>query len=109
MKTLPTTRWWIKSDGADVTTGLMESSRQEWYGDVDLGDGELQKQYEAYMGRLKLVDGICREIHQDRHQRLQTCSDLRVILAQLKEDREFIDKGSITLNHVIVHSNFHFF
>ena len=63
VKTLPTSWWWIKSDGVDVTAGLMESSRQEWYGDVDLGDGELQKQYEAYMGRLKLVDGISREIH----------------------------------------------
>ena len=54
----------------------MESTRQDWYGDMDLGDGELQKQYEAYMARLKLVDGISREIG-DRHQRLQTCSDLR--------------------------------
>ena len=66
VKILPATWWWIISDdGVDVTAGLMESSRQEWYGDgdgdVDLGDGELQKQYRAYMGRLKLVNGICRE------------------------------------------------
>ena len=64
---------------------------------MDLGDGELQKQYDAYMSRLKLVDGVSREIH-DGNQRLQTCSDLRVIVAQLKED----DKGSRNINHVIV-------
>lgn len=39
----PNGRYWIKIDGTDVKTGLMESERKVWNGDEDLGDGELQK------------------------------------------------------------------
>ena len=70
---------WIKSDGVDVTAGLMESNGQDWYSDVDLDDGELQKQYETYMKQLKLVDGLCCQLC-DPHQWLLTCNDLRILL-----------------------------
>ena len=30
-----------KGDGCDLVSGLEESLRQEWNGDVDLGNGEL--------------------------------------------------------------------
>ena len=45
VKVLPNEEWWIKSDGCDVIPGLTESVRLEWSGDVDLGDGSLQKQH----------------------------------------------------------------
>ena len=49
--------------------GLMESTRQEWYGDVDVGDGVVQKQHQDYLDRLALVEGLCRNLS-DAHQRL---------------------------------------
>ena len=103
VKTIPTTSWWIKSDGVDVTSGLMQSNRQEWYGDVDLGDGELQGKYEDYINRLKLVDGLCRQVH-DQHQRLLTCTDLRIIVTQLEDDRGFINKGLCIPYHAKEHN-----
>ena len=92
VKTLPNSSWWIKSDGVDVVSGLMESNRQEWYGDVDLADGVTQKQHQDYLDRLVVVDGLCRSLS-DAHQRLLTCRDLRVVQSSLKDDGEFIDKG----------------
>lgn len=62
---LPDACWWIKSDGCDVVAGLTESMKSEWGGDTDLGDGELQQQYE---NRLQLVKGIIRNLS-DLHQR----------------------------------------
>ena len=44
----PHSWWWVKADGVDVVEGLGESTRMEWSGDVDLDDGQLQQQYEAY-------------------------------------------------------------
>ena len=44
----PNSWWWLKADGCDINKGLKESVQQKWSGDVDLNDGHLQKQYEAY-------------------------------------------------------------
>ena len=92
VKFLSNSSWWIKSDGVDVVSGLMESTRQEWYGDVDLADGVPQKSHQEYLNRLALVDGLSRIIS-DPHQRLLTCSDLRVVQTSLKDDGEFLDKS----------------
>ena len=40
--------WWIKGDGVDVVRGIGESMREEWWGDVDLNDGELCLLYQDY-------------------------------------------------------------
>ena len=45
-------------DGCDLRSGLMESVRLEWAGDVDLDDGQLQRMYSAYIQRLTFVQGI---------------------------------------------------
>ena len=34
----PNAWWWIKADGADLLSGLGESVKGEWSGDVDLND-----------------------------------------------------------------------
>lgn len=52
----PNANWWIKGDGCDVISGLEESLRLEWHGDVDFGTGELERLYEAYQSRLKKMD-----------------------------------------------------
>lgn len=38
----PDVWWWIMGDGCDVVSGLGESTRHIWSGDVDLADGKLQ-------------------------------------------------------------------
>jgi len=42
----PNTWWWIKADGADVLSGLGESVKGEWSG--DLNDGSTQQLYTNY-------------------------------------------------------------
>jgi len=48
----PRARWWLKADGVDIVTGLEESVRREWNGDVDLGNGELQALHKEYLERV---------------------------------------------------------
>ena len=57
----PNARRWLKADGCDINKGLKESSRLEWSGDVDLGDGLLQEQHKNYRNRLKSAEkiGLC--------------------------------------------------
>ena len=62
VKELPNAHFWIKSDGSDVVPGSMESTRGEWCGDVDLGDGAVEKQHEAYTKYLQLIDGLFHEL-----------------------------------------------
>lgn len=51
----PNSWWWIKTDGVDVLPGLGESVRMLWSGDVDLNDGNLQVQYDAYKEELRRI------------------------------------------------------
>ena len=41
----PSAWWWIKADGADLLSGLGESVKGEWSGDIDLNDGSIQQLY----------------------------------------------------------------
>ena len=65
----------------------------EWGGDIDLGDGELQKQHEKYLCRVQLVKGILRNVS-DVHQRSLTISDLHKIQKSLEDDLLFLPTGS---------------
>ena len=84
---LPNSRWWIKSDGCDVVSGLMESTRNVWNGDVDYGDGFVQEQHSEYLKRLKFVDD------------LSSCdwtvlgSKLQTLYLQLIKDGKFVSSG----------------
>ena len=57
-KANPDGRFWIKIDGTDVKTALMESMRGKWNGDVDLGDGALEKLRKEYDIRLKDITAL---------------------------------------------------
>jgi len=70
--------------------------RLEWHGDVDLADGKLQSQYQAYRDRLKFVGGICRNL-MNVTQRHQTVLDLQRTNQEMIEDLTFISKGNYTL------------
>ena len=82
----------VKSDGCDVVAGLTECMRLEWGGDIDLGDGELQRQHEKYLCRVQLVKGILRNVC-DVHQRNLIILDLQMIKESLEEDLLFILTG----------------
>ena len=67
-KVHPNVKWWLKGDGCDIVSGLEESVRLEWNGDVDMGDGDLQRVYSLYCNRLKALDALLRNafIREDR-------------------------------------------
>ncbi len=75
---LPDDEWWIKSDGCDVISGITESMRLEWGGDVDLGDGKLQAQRKEYLDQISLVKGLVRDTTVP-HKRSLVISDLKEI------------------------------
>lgn len=61
-KLLPSANWCIKADGVDVVSSLEESLKLEWNGDVDLGNGELQKVYKEYRDGLKVIGNLDSEV-----------------------------------------------
>ena len=67
----------------------MESGRQVWNGDEDLGDGQLQKQRQEYDERYQLLEGL-------KNQGASVVSlrqTLPKIIDQFDEDILFIDNG----------------
>ena len=92
--------WWIKSDGCDLVSGLMESVTHIWNGDVDMGDGLLQQQHAKYMEKRKSVNELI--LRGDRH-----CLHQRVcsFLSQLQEDMVFIDSGMIACSSLFMNSS----
>ena len=86
-KTHPNSWWWLKADGCDVTEGLMESTKLVWNGDVDLNDGKLLQQYEAYRTRLASVEKVGLEGQKD------VAAQLASILKDLANDLTFIHSG----------------
>ena len=96
VKALPDAIWWIKCDGSDVVPGLTESARKQWSGDVDMGDGAVQKQYEEYLKRIEVVNRIGRNLH-DHKERMDTLKDLDTIKKSLKSDLSFIPTGKCNI------------
>ena len=88
----PGAYWWLKGDGCDLVSGLGESVRLEWSGDVDLDTGELQQMYTSYRELLDFVDMIGIG---DNGQQSTIVAHLQRCLQILKEDKEFILKGKI--------------
>ncbi len=54
----PDAWWWLKADGCDVVSGLAESTRGIWSGDVDLNDGDVERQYKKYQDRLLVIQNL---------------------------------------------------
>lgn len=71
--------------------------RLEWHGDVDLADGKLQSQYQAYRDRLRFVGGICRNLL-NAAQKHQTLLDLKHADQDIVADLTFISSALQTAN-----------
>ena len=57
-KVHPNSWWWIKADGCDLVTGLVESVRGEWSGDVNLHQEVLESLRRKYQERIEFTNGI---------------------------------------------------
>jgi len=79
----PDAWWWLKADGCDINKGLKESSRLEWSGDVDLGDGLLAEKYKDYRKRLETAENI--GLHGDN-----VSQELAGVLDTINKDLEFL-------------------
>lgn len=88
----PHARWWIKGDGVDVVKGLWESTRGQWSGDVDLGDGQLQLLYQKYQERL----GRAKELGLEQHTAADLEADLTRTLKDVTVDLEFLHSREFT-------------
>ena len=86
----PTANWWIKGDGCDVVSGLEESVRLEWHGDIDFGTGELQAMYKTYRKRLKCIDTLKCNLRESRVKILQF---LNLEQEQVGADNLFVREG----------------
>lgn len=77
----------MKGDGCDINKGLKESTKLQWSGDVDLGDGSLQKQFQSYKLRLQKAEklSVSRE---------SAAEDLSESLSAINEDLKFIQSGT---------------
>ena len=84
----PDSWWWLKADGCDITEGLMESTKLQWNGDVDLNDSSLQKQYEAYRDRLRFTESVGLDgEHSD------VIGQLTKVTSDISDDLAFIHSG----------------
>lgn len=79
----PDCNWWLKGDGCDLISGLGESMRLQWSGDVDLNTGSLQQFYQSYRSLLDFVSSL-----HITAEHLKKCSSI------LLQEKEFLVKGT---------------
>ena len=83
----PNTGWWIKSDGADLVSGLSDSVKGVWSGDVDLADGALKKAYDDHQNRIDFIHQLGQD---NRTSSLEMTEDLTVIERETIQDAIFL-------------------
>jgi len=54
----PNAQWWIKGDGTDIVKSLCQPVSGQWSGNVDLNDGELQRQYMEFSQRIDKINAL---------------------------------------------------
>ena len=62
----PDAWWWVKADGCDIVSGLKESVKKEWSGDVDLNDGAVRELHQEYTESLRFLGAVgvgARRVH----------------------------------------------
>lgn len=75
----------MKADGCDIVSGLAESTRGIWSGDVNLNDGNLEHNYQTYKDRLTSIQ----KLQLNSSDRTGLSAQLEYFNAQVKEDLEF--------------------
>jgi hypothetical protein len=90
-------RWWIKADATDLNQGLRESVNNKWSGDVDLGDGTLDKLRKKYLEQLSFIKILGLK---ERHDNKLICQDFCQLKTQLHEEMLFLNDGLKNARHV---------
>ncbi len=92
----PNSWWWIKGDGVDLQSGLGESMRKKWSGDLDLNDGKLQKQYASYMEELSFIQ------NHDVTDKKKLLDNLCTLSANIIQHREFVTESKLfNVNYLV--------
>ena len=73
-----------------MQVGLRESMRNEWSGDIDLGDGDLQRRHGEYVKYLQFVRGIGVK---QRTAYAVIKTDLEEQLRNMRDEKEFLTAG----------------
>ena len=94
----PNIWWWIKADGADLLSGLGESVKGEWSGDVDLNDGSTQQLYKSYRKQLDFLDGISVKLDDCNLKR-----DIEMLRQQTVQDIDFVSASEFTTLTIYTH------
>ena len=89
-KVHPNSWWWLKADGCNLVSGLSESTRSDWSGDVDLNDGKLAELREVYQKRLDFTDTIGLI---PRRNRADMSNDLTCCSEHLSDDIKFLTQS----------------
>ncbi|KAI8499091.1 hypothetical protein Bbelb_235440 [Branchiostoma belcheri] len=84
----PGTRVWFKADACDIKVALQTSVKGKWAGDVDLGDGSLQKLREDSDRRVACVKKAGKV-----PTRSQLEADVLKLLKDVEEDIVFLEDG----------------
>ena len=87
----PNAWWWIKADGVDLLSGLGESVKGEWSGDVDLNDGSTQQLYKSYGKQLDFLDGISVKVDD-----CNLKQDIEMLRQQTVQDIDFVSASEFT-------------
>ena len=69
----------------------MESTKLQWNGDIDLNDGALQEQYEAYKSRLAFAESVG-----VNGEHSNVAGQLATIASDLSDDLTFIHSGKLS-------------
>ena len=72
-----------------MQVGLRESMRNEWSGDIDLGNGDLQRRHGEYVKYLQFVRGI--GVEQRKAYAVKT--DVEEQLRNMRDEKEFLTAG----------------
>lgn len=86
----PEAWWWLKADGCDLVSGLKESVKLEWSGDVDLNNGKLQELHSEYKSSLEFVEAV--GVGRKRDQRA-LLADLHKLQKNLEGYLTFLSSG----------------
>ena len=89
-KAHPNTWWWIKADGADLVSGLCESVKGIWSGDVDLADGGLQKSFADHQERIVSIYNLGQNC---RANPLEIAEDLSMVEQEIIQDTIFVSSS----------------
>lgn len=95
-KAHPNTWWWIKADGADLVSGLGESVKGIWSGDVDLADGALAQAYKQHQQQIDHISLLGQAA--GHTSKLDITRDLTAVEQEVIQNMTFVSSSTSCCN-----------